>query len=134
MNHFWKIALLLLLPTVLCSQAAVATPYEVAAYYFPSYHADPRNEARYGAGWSEWALVRAAKPRFPGHQQPKIPAWGYEDESDPSVMAKKIAAAADHGITAWIFDWYWYDNAPYLEKCLNAGFLKAQTGSAWSLP
>ena len=126
MNHFWKIALLLLLPTVLCSQAALAAePYEVAAYYFPNYHLAPQNEARYGKGWNEWALVRAARPRFPGHLQPHVPAWGYEDESDPKVMAKKIDAAADHGVTAFIFDWYWYNNKPFLEKCLNDGFLKA---------
>jgi hypothetical protein len=126
MRRLWKIAWLILAPIALCGGAAAdAAPYEVAAYYFPSYHPDPRNEARYGKGWDEWALVRAATPRFPGHQQPKIPAWGYKDESDPKVMAKKIAAAADHGITAWIFDWYWYENTPYLEKCLNDGFLKA---------
>src|ERR1051326_8915738 len=37
---------------------------EVAAYYFPGYHADPRIKARKGAGWTEWDLTRAAKPRF----------------------------------------------------------------------
>src|ERR1700722_18526084 len=56
----------------------------VAAYYFPDYHpGDPRNEKAKGHGWSEWELVKQAKPRFPNHQQPKIPAWGYTDESDP---------------------------------------------------
>ena len=51
-----------------------------------------------GKGWNEWDLVKAATPRFPGHQQPKVPLWGHEDESDPKVMERKIAAAADHGI------------------------------------
>ena len=89
-------------------------PYQVAAYYFPSYHADPRREQRYGKGWNEWELMRKAKPRFPGHQQPKIPAWGYEDESIPANFAKKIDAAADHGLGAFLFDWYWYEGSPYL--------------------
>ena len=58
-----------------------------------------------GKGWSEWELVKAAKPRFPGHHQPNVPLWGYADESDPKVMEQKIAAAADYGIDAFIFDY-----------------------------
>ncbi len=96
----------------------------IAVYYFPNYHADPRNEEIHGKGWTEWELMKCARSRFPGHDQPKIPLWGYEDEADPAVMAKKIDAAADHGIDAFIFDWYWYDG-PYLERCLNEGFLRA---------
>jgi hypothetical protein len=106
-----------------------AGPYEVAAYYFPSYHADPRNEQRYGADWTEWDLIQRATPRFPGHVQPKVPLWGYEDESDPSVMAKKIDAAADHGVTAFLFDWYWHEQGAYLGKALDDGFLKAANRS-----
>jgi|SRR5680860_669783 len=59
----------------------------VAAYYFPNYHTgDPRNELNMGTNWSEWELVKAAQPRFPGHQQPKVPLWGFVDEKDPKVM------------------------------------------------
>src|SRR5271163_3640596 len=83
----------------------------VASYYFGNYHPnDPRNIRLKGAGWSEWELVKAAKPRFVGHQQPKTPLWGYTDESNPGAMAQKIAAAADHGINAFIFDWYYYND------------------------
>ncbi len=106
----------------------IATPQnrvEVAAYYFPGYHADPRIDARKGRGWTEWDLIRVAKPRFEGHAQPRVPAWGYEDESDPRAMAKKIAAAADHGLDAFLFDWYWYEDAAYLNRALDQGFLKA---------
>jgi hypothetical protein len=98
----------------------------VASYYFPNYHVgDPRNEQVHGKGWSEWELVKAAKPRFPGHVQPNVPAWGYTDESDPKQMAQKIDAAADHGVDAFIFDWYWYNDGPFLERGLERGFLKA---------
>jgi len=34
-------------------------------------------------GWCEWELLKAAKPRFPGHYQPLQPTWGCFDESDP---------------------------------------------------
>ena len=72
---------------------AAESPPEIAAYYFPNYHPNPQNSARYGTNWTEWDLMRAAKPRFPGHAQPKVPAWGFEDESRPEVMARKISAA-----------------------------------------
>lgn len=97
---------------------------QTAVYYFPNFHVDPRNEAVHGKGWTEWELMKHAGPRFPGHMQPKIPAWGYEDEADPAVMARKIDAAADHGFDAFIFDWYWYEG-PFLERALNEGFLEA---------
>jgi hypothetical protein len=40
-------------------------------------------------------------------------------------MAKKIAAAADHGVDAFIFDWYHYEDGPFLERTIDAGFLHA---------
>ena len=102
------------------------TRVRAGCYYFPNYHVDPRNEKVHGPGWTEWQLVRHATSRFPGHQQPKVPLWGYEDESKPEVMEKKIDAAADHGIDHFIFDWYHYEDGPYLERCLEQGFLKAR--------
>ncbi len=128
-HHLWIIML------ISCSQqpenkkeeAPDASPgYEIACYYFPNYHLnDSRNASQKGPGWSEWELVKDAKPRFEGHQQPNIPAWGYTNESDPEVMEMKISTAAEYGIDAFIFDWYYYDDGPFLEKCLDDGFLNA---------
>lgn len=102
----------------------------VASYYFGNYHpGDPRNVKNKGSDWSEWELVKAARPRFPGHHQPNVPLWGYVDESDPKVMAQKIAAAADHGIDAFIFDWYYYNDGPFLDRPIDIGFLKAENNS-----
>ena len=103
--------------------------YTIACYYFPNYHIDPRNEAAHGPGWTEWELVKRAEPRFPGHHQPRVPAWGYEDESDPQAMARKIAAAADHGVDVFLFDWYHYEDGPFLERGLDKGFLGAPNNS-----
>jgi hypothetical protein len=102
----------------------MASEYTIVCYYFPGYHPDPRNDVRHGPGWTEWDLVRAAKPRFEKHAQPKVPKWGYEDESDPAAMARKIDAAADHRIDTLLFDWYWYDG-PFLSGALDKGFLHA---------
>ena len=39
---------------------------DVGCYYFPNYHPnDARNAAVHGSGWSEWELVKAARPGFP---------------------------------------------------------------------
>lgn len=98
---------------------------DVAVYYFPNWHVDPKNEAWHGRGWTEWELVRNARPRFPGHQQPKVPAWGHFNEADPAWAGKEIDLAADHGITAFLYDWYWHDDGPFLQRQLEEGFLKA---------
>ncbi|MEI8372764.1 MAG: glycoside hydrolase family 99-like domain-containing protein [Planctomycetota bacterium] len=117
--------LIVLLVVVSAARAAMAASYEVAVYYWPNWHVDARNEKWLGKGWTEWELVKTATPRFHGHFQPRVPLWGYQDESDPSVMAKKIDAAADNGITAFIFDWYYYNEGIALDRCLHEGFLKA---------
>ncbi len=100
--------------------------YTIGSYYFGNYHVDPRNEKIHGKEWTEWQLVKYATPRFEGHQQPKVPLWGYVDEADPSVMEMKIDAAADHGIDYWIFDWYWYDDGQFLERSLEKGYFGAK--------
>lgn len=97
----------------------------IAAYYFPNWHCDPRIEALHGKGWTEWEVVKHATPRFPGHRQPRVPLWGYRDESRPEVMMQKIAAAKRHGVDAFIFDWYCFNDGPYRQRCLDEGFLKA---------
>ncbi len=103
---------------------------EVACYYFPNYHpCDERNAIVHGKGWSEWELLKVAPPRFHGHHQPLKPVWGYEDESDPQVMRRKIKAAATHGIDAFLFDYYHYTDGTFLSHCLDDGFLPAVAGT-----
>lgn len=121
---------LMLLAVAPGSKAATnVPPITVAAYYCPCEHPDPRwDKAKY-PGFTEWDLIRKAQPRFPGHKQPKVPVWGYTDEADPKVMAQKIGTAADYGVNAFIFDWYYYDDGPYLERALEQGFLKATNNS-----
>lgn len=108
------------------STAQERKDYQVAVYYFPNYHPDSINSRWHGKGWTEWEVVKAAKPRFKGHEQPKVPAWGYFNEADPKWAAKEIDLAADNGIDCFIYDWYWYSNTgQYLQEGLEKGFLKA---------
>lgn len=100
--------------------------YSVAAYIWPSCHHDERfGDMLWPEGTGEWEIIKKGNPRFDGHYQPKAPLWGYELDDDPKVMEKWIDAATDHGVNVFIFDWYWFDEGPFLESSLNNGFLKA---------
>jgi len=92
-------------------------------YYFPGYHSDPATTRWHGRDWTEWELVRHARPRYEGHDQPKVPLWGEFDESTPYWAERQSRFAADHGVDFMIFDWYWYQNAPFLNGALDRGFL-----------
>jgi hypothetical protein len=101
--------------------------YDVAAYVWPAYTGDePRTRIFWPEGIGEWQSVKNAVGKFPGHNWPRKPLWGYVNEADRYVMEMEIAAAADHGVNVFIYDWYWYDRRPFLENCLCDGFLKAQ--------
>ena len=101
--------------------------YDVAAYIWPSYTGDePRSRMFWPNGEGEWQTVRTATAKYEGHNWPRKPLWGYPNEADPAVMEQQIDAAADHGVNVFIYDWYWYDNRPFLEQCLNNGYLKAK--------
>ncbi len=102
-------------------------PYDVAAYVWPSYTGDePRTRMFWPEGMGEWQSVRNAVKKYPGHTWPRKPLWGCCNEADPRVMEMQIDAAADHGVNVFIYDWYWYDRRPFLEQCLNNGYLKAR--------
>jgi hypothetical protein len=73
----------------------------------------------------EWYTVRRGTPRFPGHDMPKIPLLGYQDEADPAVMRQHVALGAEHAVNVFIMDWYWYENQPCFERQLNDGLIPA---------
>ena len=45
----------------------------VAAYAFPNYHASALHNKIYSQGWTEYNLIRSARPWCEGHQQPRTP-------------------------------------------------------------
>ena len=101
--------------------------YDIAAYIWPAYTGDePRTRMFWPEGNGEWETVRKATAKFDGHAWPRKPLWGYCNEADSYVMEMQIDAAADHGVNVFIYDWYWYDRRPFLEQCLNNGYLKAR--------
>ena len=100
--------------------------YDVAAYVWPAYTGDePRTRLFWEEGIGEWQSVKNSSPKSNGYYWDRKPLWGYVNEADPYVMSMQIDAALDHGVNVFIYDWYWYDDRPFLENCLNDGFLKA---------
>jgi hypothetical protein len=102
--------------------------YQVFAYYYPAWHRDPDLAARIGRdpGWTEWSVLRDAKPVTPCEIEPKHPLWGNYENSDPTNVEREIDAAADANIDAFMFDWYYNNGDTFYVSPLNNGFLKAK--------
>jgi hypothetical protein len=104
--------------------------YYVAAYVWPSCQHDERfGDMLWPERTGEWEVIQKGNPRFAGHYQPRQPLWGYEMDNDPKVVEKWIDAAIEHGINVFVYDWYWFDQGPFLESALHDGFLKAKNSS-----
>ena len=104
--------------------------HDIAAYIWPAYTGEEtRARIFWPEGYGEWQTVKNAKENStekpPHYTWSRKPLWGYVNEADPYVMSMQMDAAVDHGVNVFIYDWYWYDNRPFLENCLNDGFLKA---------
>ena len=104
--------------------------YDIAAFIWPSYTGkEDRSLIFWPEGIGEWQSVKKATPKFEGHLLPRVPLLGYKDEAEPETMEEQIELASSHGVNVFIYDWYWYDRRPFLEGCLNDGFLKAENRS-----
>ncbi len=107
---------------------AYAAEYDIAAYVWPAYHPEPRwaELGIFADGKGEWQNLYESSKRTPDDYQGVKPLWGYEDESDPVAVARKIDAATAAGVNVFIYDWYWYGGRPFLEDALDKGFLGAK--------
>lgn len=92
---------------------------KISAMFLPQFHEDPYNSRWWGEGFTEWNNVRAARPAFDGHRQPRVPADGYFDLSDPAEISRQAVQAKSHGIDAFTFYDYWYDGTRLLSRPLD---------------
>lgn len=103
----------------------------VAAYVYDPWTPDDVVFGEHGPNFTEWSLVSHALPRFAGHQQPHIPLWGEIDTSLPATWDTYLnPAAVEHGVTVYLYDWYWWQDAPsnpLLVRGLEEGYLKSAT-------
>lgn len=111
------------------------------AFYFPQFYPTVENSEWWGEGFTDWNLVRDARPQFPVHNQPRLPTNGYVNQSIPSVIASQAELARDYSITGFNFYHYWFSGTPHLDipvknlleqSSINIKFMMTWANESWT--
>lgn len=91
------------------------------AFFLPQFHPVPENDSFWGPGFTEWRNVVQSRPRFPGHDQPHIPAdLGFYDLRLPETRAAQADMARQAGLAGFCWYHYWFSGRKVLDRPFDA--------------
>lgn len=90
---------------------------KIIAFYLPQFHNIPENDEWWGDGFTEWVNVKAAKPIYKGHMQPKIPLHNnYYNLLDDKTKIWQANLAKKYGVYGFCYYHYWFSGKMLLQK------------------
>lgn len=90
---------------------------KVFTFFLPQFHEIPENDEWWGKGFTEWTNVKAAKPLFKGHLQPKVPLNNnYYNLLDKETVEWQTKLMEKFGVDGQIYYHYYFQGKLLLEK------------------